>query len=153
MKVITQLIRHFWLRGALSPEQAEYLLDQGFARLTDLPAYRPVPEAPEQAAVERVVEPPTPLKQLGERLEEPPRRRPRGGGPTGVVPVEEDLRLWLNKQFARRARPLGTLVRLAARFRPCDDWREAAVVLRQAIRRAPQQQPKESLQQSLDGIK
>lgn len=130
MKVITQLIRHFWQRGALSPEQAEYLLDQGFARLADLPGYQPPPEEPSPTVVERPIERPTPLEEIGEQLEQPSRRR-GGGGPKGVVPEEEDLRLWLNKQFARRSRAFGSLVRLAERFRPCASWHEAAIVLRQ----------------------
>jgi hypothetical protein len=92
MKVITQLIRHFWQRGALSPQQAEYLLDQGFARLVDLPGFVPPPEEPVAALIERPIELATPLEEIGEQLEAPPRRRGRGG-PKGAVPEEEDLRL------------------------------------------------------------
>jgi hypothetical protein len=116
MKVITQLIRHFWQRGALSPEQAEYLLDQGFARLADLPGYQPPPEADTPAVATATIEPPTVLEELGEQLHRP--RRRGGGGPKGAVPKESDLRLWLNKQFARRSRALSSLVTFARRSRP-----------------------------------
>ncbi len=129
MKVITQLIRHFWQRGALTAEQAEYLLDQGFARLADLPGYQPPPEAAAPAVATATIEPPTALEELGEQLDRP--RRRGGGGPKGVVPEENDLRLWLNKQFARRSRALGSVVTLARRFRPCATWQEAVVTLRQ----------------------
>ncbi len=114
MKVITQLIRHFWQRGALSPEQAEYLLDQGFARLADLPGYQPPPDAAAPAVATATIEPPSALEELGEQLDRP--RKRGGGGPKGVVPEENDLRLWLNKQFARRSRALASLVTLAKRL-------------------------------------
>ncbi len=40
MKVISQLIRHFWERGVLSSEEVEYLVQHGFARRHDVPGYR-----------------------------------------------------------------------------------------------------------------
>ncbi|MDR3636250.1 MAG: hypothetical protein P4L84_20780 [Isosphaeraceae bacterium] len=36
MKVVSQLARHFWMQGALSPEQAEYLVHQGFVKAETL---------------------------------------------------------------------------------------------------------------------
>jgi hypothetical protein len=129
MKVITQLIRHFWQRGALTPEQAEYLLDQGFARLADLPGYQSPPEAAGVVVATTTIERPSPLEEIGERLDRP---RKRGkGGPKGVVPEENDLRLWLNKQFARRSRAFASLVTFARRFAPCATWQNAVVTLRQ----------------------
>jgi hypothetical protein len=46
------------------------------------------------------------------------------------VPEENDLRLWLNKQFARRSRALASLVTFARRFAPCATWQDAVVTLR-----------------------
>ncbi len=129
MKVITQLIRHFWQRGALTAEQAEYLLDQGFARPADLPGYQP-PVHAEPGRPEQVVEPPHRWDIVAEQLERPARKR-GGGGPKGVVPEAEDLQLWLRKQFARRARHGSALVALANRFARCANWHDAAVILRQ----------------------
>ena len=130
MKVITQLIRHFWARGALSHEQAEYLLDQGFARLTDLPGFVPV-EPVEVPREEVAVLAAQPLELTAEVLERP-RRKTGRGGPKGVVPEEEDLRIWLRKQFAARARALPSLVRLGECFGPCATWQDGAIRIRQA---------------------
>ena len=41
MKVLQQLIQHFWQRGALTPEQAHYLVEHGFVRAGDLTDYEP----------------------------------------------------------------------------------------------------------------
>ena len=45
MKVITQLIKHFWERGALLAAEIEYLVRHGFVRVRDLPGYEPPPES------------------------------------------------------------------------------------------------------------
>jgi hypothetical protein len=129
MKVITQLIRHFWQRGALSPEQAEYLLDQGFAKLADLPGFKPVErvDTPQPAVA---VLAPHPLEATTEDLERP-RRRAGRGGPKGVVPEADDLQLWLRKQFLRRGRAFSSLVRLGERFGPCATWHDAVKRIRQ----------------------
>ena len=113
MKVITQLIRHFWQRGALSYDQAEYLLDQGFARMADLPGFK----RRERVVVERQIEVlhPQPFEIATEEIQTPPRRR-GGGGPKGSVPETEDLRPRLpRKQFVRRKR--------ASPCRRSCDWR------------------------------
>ena len=36
MRVIEQLVQHFWTRGALSREEALYLVKHGFIRESDL---------------------------------------------------------------------------------------------------------------------
>jgi hypothetical protein len=41
MKVLQQLIQHFWTHGALTPEQAHYLVEHGFVRAEDLDSYEP----------------------------------------------------------------------------------------------------------------
>lgn len=131
MKVITQLIRHFWQRGALTNDQAEYLLDQGFARLSDLPGFKPREVNYEVAPKPVLV--PQPLELAGEALEKP-RRKAGRGGPKGVVPEAEDLKIWLRKQFELRAAAFKSLVRLGEQYGECATWQEAAVRLRQAPR-------------------
>ena len=44
MKVLQQLIQHFWQRGALTAEQAHYLVEHGFVRAEDLADYKPPAE-------------------------------------------------------------------------------------------------------------
>jgi len=130
MKVITQLIRHFWERGALSREQADYLLEQGFARSADLPGFVPLPEP--EPLPPRILQPlpPHPLELATEHLEPPPRRR-GPGGPKGFVPEADDLKVWLRKQFVRRRKAFAALVRLAERFGPAPSWQDAAIRIRQ----------------------
>lgn len=36
MRVLHQLIKHFWRRGALTKEQADYLVEHGFIRAHEL---------------------------------------------------------------------------------------------------------------------
>jgi hypothetical protein len=129
MKVITQLIRHFWQRGTLAYDQAEYLLDQGFARPADLPGFQRRQRSEESERVRPILYP-QPLEIATEEIQPAPRRR-GPGGPKGSVPEADDLRLWLRKQFARRRRALPTLIRLAQRFGPCSRWQDAAVLIRQ----------------------
>ena len=45
MKVIQQLIGHFWERGALTPEEAHYLVEHGFIRAEELEGYGPWAQA------------------------------------------------------------------------------------------------------------
>ena len=51
MKVLQQLIQHFWLRGVLSVEQAHYLVESGFIRPGDLENYEPRPQDREEETV------------------------------------------------------------------------------------------------------
>jgi hypothetical protein len=53
MRVLQQLIRHFWQRGALSLDQAHYFVEHGFVRPEDLPDYRPRPQAEETDSADK----------------------------------------------------------------------------------------------------
>src|SRR4051794_6105077 len=56
MKVLQQHIQHFWQRGALTPEQAHYLVEHGFVRAEDLADYEPREAEPDQAPDEERLE-------------------------------------------------------------------------------------------------
>jgi hypothetical protein len=47
MRVLQQLITHFWRRGALTLEQAHYFVEHGFVRPEDLSGYQPRQQAEE----------------------------------------------------------------------------------------------------------
>jgi hypothetical protein len=134
MKVITQLVKHFWERGALSTSEAEYLVRHGFIRERDLPGYvAPADHHPtEPTWVEPVIEPLTALEQVEESLV---RRRERRGGAGAIKhkalePKELCSRVEL--ELARRESSLAKVVRMAVGGNESSDWRAAAQVLRQA---------------------
>lgn len=89
MKVITELIHHFWKQGQLTPREAEFLVRQGFARERDLPGFELPPEQEEAeipdladtwvADVEVVVAL-DPLEQAEEALVRRTERRKQGAG-------------------------------------------------------------------------
>ena len=49
MRVIEQLVHHFWARGALTRDQAQFLVNHGFARAADLPGLTGEDEAAEES--------------------------------------------------------------------------------------------------------
>ncbi|HVS38037.1 MAG TPA: hypothetical protein VMS17_20925 [Gemmataceae bacterium] len=76
MKVLQQLIQHFWQRGALTPEQAHYLVECGFVRAEDLPDYQPIQaEEPDDAAPAIAVLFPDELDQKQDELAGPTLRK------------------------------------------------------------------------------
>src|SRR5205085_2258983 len=52
MRVIEQLVQHFWARGALTRDEALYLVGHGFVREADLPGLVERPPEPETDEVE-----------------------------------------------------------------------------------------------------
>ena len=139
MKVISQLVRHFWQSGALSADDVEYLLRHGFARLRDLPGYKPRKQgarAPAQPAVsplpERPVEAASPLEHFEEALVRrgPPRRGGGGRAAASRAIRPEAICRRLRKMFALREPGMAGLVELASRLGQADDWQQALVVLR-----------------------
>lgn len=140
MKVITQLIKHFWERGALSAADVEYLVRHGFARVRDLPGFELPPEEP-PAPIEPLkiigdVEPAHPLESVEESLVRRTLRRGRAVAPKGRVIDIEELCQRAHQELARREIALQQIVRLAtgnlaARGEPAD-WRAAAQALRQS---------------------
>ncbi|MGQ0636046.1 MAG: hypothetical protein ACT4QC_15655 [Planctomycetaceae bacterium] len=134
MKVITQLVQHFWQRGALTTAEVDYLVRHGFVRERDLPGYvPPPPEALEDRPTFHPVEPlpQTPLERVEETLVRRKSRRGRGGEPKRPVLEIDELCERLQADFDRRGPHLDSLTKLAKRIAPCDDWRAALAVFRQ----------------------
>jgi len=132
MKVIAQLIRHFWERGVLTNVDAEYLLSHGFARRQDLPGFEfptTVPEfEPDQAAV-KPVELPGELELYEESLV---RRHDARRGQHEPHPTElkiEEILERLQAEYERRATDLKSLVAFGQRIQPVETWQEAVAEL------------------------
>src|SRR5437763_1462020 len=149
MRVIEQLVHHFWARGALTREEAQFLVDHGFARECDLPGlvgpereidpdtYEPPTSAdPEEDDYRREAEEAVRLAadvkaRQAEELEDELVGRNAGsrkaGGkkkkPTGhnLTPLADALSATLG---AREQYP--ALRELGNRLKPCADWRDAA---------------------------
>jgi hypothetical protein len=133
MKVISQLVRHFWQTGALSPDDVEYLLRHGFARQRDFPGYRrakssravlvpadrepvPVAEPTHYDIIEEA------LRQRG------PNRRGRAGPSAQDVPLEMICRR-LRAIFKRRSSQLVDVLDLARSVGKANDWEQALVTM------------------------
>jgi hypothetical protein len=139
MKVITQLIKHFWERGTLTAAEVEYLVRHGFVRVRDLPGYEPPPEEPpapiEPLNVIGLVEPAHPLEAVEESLVR--RRTRRGRHEAKGQPVEiKELCERAGAELARRENALRQIVRLAtgnpSSASDPGDWLAAAQALRQS---------------------
>lgn len=140
MKVITQLIKHFWERGALSFAEVEYLVRHGFVRVRDLPGYEPPPEEPpaplEPLSIIGTVGPAHPLEAVEESLTL--RRRIRRGRGEPKLPALElkELLARVQAELTRRENSLRKVVRLATGAPAANghgDWQAAA----QALRHSP----------------
>ena len=139
MKVISQLIRHFWQSGLLSLEEVESLLREGFARPRDLSGYVP----PKRAKAKRaapvegpavVIEAPTALDEVEETLirRTAARRAGRGGGKRSAakVPAPRVIARKVRAELDERAAALEALIPLARVFENVQDASEALVMLR-----------------------
>jgi hypothetical protein len=129
MKVVTQLIHHFWGEGALTIEQAELLVRQGFVDASDL-----------KGLLGRTAKVEAPVSVLEERLDviadeltlrTAVARRRKKGSKARVI-GKKGLRLRLRAAFDQRSANLPALVHLARTIAPCSGWVEAALVLRNA---------------------
>jgi hypothetical protein len=133
MKVITQLIRHFWQRGALTVQEIEYLVQHGFIRVRDLPGYnpaaRPEPVLETPLIFPEPIPPPGPLEEIQESLVRRFGRR-GSGGPRGKVIEAREICRRVKREFHRRETALSSLMELARR-EPTSDWQDAAVAIRQ----------------------
>ncbi len=129
MRVVEQLILHFWERGLLSRTEARHLIDRGFVRKEALLAWGVPVRAgnqPGRAADPWPCQHPDQEDVLAGRLPGKGKRgkvRPR---PTGhdLVP----LRALLAGHFAERE-PFAALRELGNRLRPCAGWVEAATAV------------------------
>ncbi|MBM3983638.1 MAG: hypothetical protein FJ304_25880 [Planctomycetes bacterium] len=138
MRVIEQLVHHFWARGALSRDEAQYLVRHGFARAGDLPGLAPddcTPDAPEPVEPEPEPMPAEPdadeRARAAEELEDELVGRNAGSRKAGgrkKKPTGHDLApavAALGAHFAARA-AYPAMGELGARLKPCADWRDAA---------------------------
>jgi hypothetical protein len=147
MRVIEQLVHHFWARGALTREQALFLVAHGFAREGDLPGLtgEPIPESEkeydgpqadsvaelrardETAAREAEDTAARNAEELEDELVGRNAGSRKGGGkkkkPTGhnLGPLVAALAV----HFAARE-PYPALCELGCRLKPCATWRDAA---------------------------
>jgi hypothetical protein len=133
MKVITQLVRHFWQRGALTSAEIEYLLRHDFVRSGDLPGYKPRKgSAVDVDLIDNVpVEPPDMLELIQDELVRrcPERHRGRSEGRTGELRINEILQR-LREDYERRGIDLASVLALGQKFANVDTWYKAASELR-----------------------
>jgi hypothetical protein len=140
MKVISQLIKHFWKRGALSATDVDYLIRHGFVRVRDLPGYQP-PDEEQLLPVHPLnvigpVEAAHPLEAVEESLRRESARRGRGGPKGRTIEVKELCEL-VADELNRREGALRQVMRLATGSTAAEsnpgDWRAAA----QSLRKSP----------------
>ena len=135
MKVLQQLIEHFWARGVLNQDQAHYLVENGFVRPGDLPDYTPRdrPEDDDDTEIEEPaapLPPPDPLDVVQEELTDTSPGRGKGGkAPKASEYSLADLRSDLQALLAARQPWFGALAEAAGRRGP--SAKGAAVSLRQ----------------------
>jgi hypothetical protein len=134
MRVIEQLVLHFWNRGALSQDEVIYLVKHGFVRQEDLPGLfeEPTSTVPES---ESEVEPADRRYDREgvhvEELEDELTGRNSGGGKKGgkkKKPAGHNLApaaACLANHIAERE-PYPALIELGSRLGPCGNWRDAA---------------------------
>jgi hypothetical protein len=136
MKVITQLVQHFWSRQALSEAQAEYLVSQGFVRAGDLPGFTysvPADKQPSSFKFKKPLAPPHPKEHVQEELEgRGPTKKARSGKSKGQPLTEKELVKQVESVYADRAELLERFRRWATALGPAADWVAAAVRMRKA---------------------
>ena len=133
MKVITQLIRHFWERGALSSHEVEYLLRHGFARRQDVPGFQ-FPKAHDPVlplyGEDDYPDPPDELELLEESLVRRHAVRRSSHEPHAAELKIEEILERIRGEYARRTTDLESLLALGLRIQPVKSWQEAAAELR-----------------------
>jgi hypothetical protein len=134
MKVVTQLVQHFWQRGALTREEIEYLLEHDFIRADDLPGYQPS-KAFTDGSLDSFdngrVELPDPLEEIQEELirRRPERRQSRVETRTGELDIDDILER-LRQDFDRRETDFDSVLALGKKFANVETWCQAASELR-----------------------
>ncbi len=145
MRVIEQLVHHFWARGALTREDATFLVKHGFAREADLPGFAKEEDLSEEL-LKTILEEAIELEgeheegdisaadvkaREAEELEDELVGRNAGSRKSGgkkKKPTGHDLApatAALGAHFAARE-PYPALSELGCRLKPCADWRDAA---------------------------
>ncbi len=130
MRVIEQLIQHFWQSGELSRADVQTLLDHGFVRRESLSGWGDVEDDRESPCWE-----PDRWDDVPDLWEEAgPVHRAGGKGrrgkerPTAVGHDLAPLCAILAEHFAART-PYRALEELGNRLRPCSDWPQAATAV------------------------
>ncbi|MBA4187125.1 MAG: hypothetical protein C0467_03820 [Planctomycetaceae bacterium] len=135
MRVVEQLVQHFWTRGALTREEAQYLVKHGFVREADLPGLVEVVETDHLGGSIEFPEEPDPRfdpkAREAEELEDELTGRNSGAGKKGgkkkkpaghnIAPAATHLGTHL---AAREAFP--ALQELGQRLKSSPTWRAAA---------------------------
>lgn len=135
MRVIEQLVQHFWSRGALTREEAQYLVKHGFVREADLPGFCELPEEdeadyrPKLPNQSRLNDEAVQAEQLEDELTGRNSTGGKKGGkkkPAGhnTAPAANHLATHV---ATREAFP--ALHELGNRLKPCPTWRDAAKVV------------------------
>lgn len=130
MRVITQLIQHFWKRRDLSTEQAAYLVDQGFVRAGDLEGFEMPPEIVIPINTRPAISPPNELESLELELVARATAPKRGSGKSkGAVLTEKQLVAAVDAVLDKRATELEAL----ANWKNCrpqpNHWFKAITVI------------------------
>lgn len=133
MKVISQLVRHFWERGVLTAQEMDYLLQHGFLRRRDFPDGT-FPEdirldEPDRPYCETIPPAPTDLDLEQEKLT----RTRRRGGASELKAKELQIAELLGRlqaEYDRRAGSLKSIVAVAQRQFAAQNWQKAAADLR-----------------------
>jgi hypothetical protein len=139
MRVIEQLVHHFWARGALTRDEALFLVRHGFARADDLAGLTGEAAAPEAVAEERPereeasrpAEDEDTKARAAEELEDELVGRNAGSRKAGAKkkkPSGHNLGPAVAAIAAHLAvrEPYPALCELGCRLKPCATWRDAA---------------------------
>ncbi|MBP3955250.1 hypothetical protein J8F10_08145 [Gemmata sp. G18] len=147
MRVIEQLVHHFWARGALTRAEALYLVKHGFAREGDLPGLaepgqpidpatyaQPAYDAEEYDYRDRDREAADEKARAAEELEDELVGRNAGSRKAGgkkKKPTGHNLAPAVAMIAAHVAarEPYPALCELGTRIAPCGSWRDAAQVV------------------------
>ena len=145
MRVIEQLVHHFWARGALTREEAFYLVKHGFAREADLPGlvepgqpidpatyeppaldreeedYREREAADKKAREAEELEDELVGRNAGSRKAGGKKKKPTGHN---LAPAVETI-----AAHVAAREPFPALCELGNRLAPCATWRDAAKVV------------------------
>jgi hypothetical protein len=141
MRVLQQLITHFWQRGAITLEQAHYFVEHGFVRAVDLAGYQPRPqsEEPEDDGKLGAAAWPPSLPIMPDALDDaevelwdqPEAKRKRKKQPPKVPDLKApELGELLEEILRSRSASFPALVELARPDYALNDPRMAAIVLR-----------------------
>ncbi|HEV3439313.1 MAG TPA: hypothetical protein VG122_18245 [Gemmata sp.] len=133
MRVIEQLVQHFWTRGALTRDEAAYLVQHGFVREDDLAGFVESPHGTDAEEFENLRDNPRfdPADLHAEELEDELTGRKAGGGKKGEKkkkPAGHNLApaaAHIAAHIAMRE-PYHALHDLGCRLGPCGTWRDAA---------------------------